>query len=71
VDCVFEGVSVATARWVQCDDAKELERFREKAYDNLAIDHSGELVYIAPTRVNLQMAEEKWPEVRFLATREH
>lgn len=31
----------------------------------------GALVYLAPSRVNLQMAMEKWPKVRFDATREH
>lgn len=71
VDCRFENVNVQTARWVSCKDAKRLDEFREKAAGNLALDHSGELVYIAPTRVNLQMAVEKWPEVEFLATREH
>ena len=38
---------------------------------NLAIDGAGELVYIAPTRVNLQLAQERWPQVRFANTREH
>jgi peptide chain release factor 3 len=71
VDCLFEAVQVATARWVHCDDAKELERFRAKAHDNLAIDHAGELVYIAPTRVNLNMTMERWPQISFSATREH
>ncbi len=70
VECVFENVSVATARWIECDDPKILERFREKAYDNLALDQAGELVYIAPTRVNLDLAVERHPDVRFLATRE-
>jgi len=28
-------------------------------------------VYLAPTRVNLQLAQERWPDVRFSATREH
>ncbi|HHO69413.1 MAG TPA: peptide chain release factor 3, partial [Gammaproteobacteria bacterium] len=70
VECQFENVSVATARWIECDDPKLLERFRDKAYENLAIDQAGELVYIAPTRVNLELAMERWPEVRFLATRE-
>ena len=27
--------------------------------------------YIAPTRVNLQLTQERWPEIEFLATREH
>ena len=70
VDCLFENVSVATARWIECDDPKVLDRFRDKAYDNLALDQAGELVYIAPTRVNLDLAIERWPDVRFLATRE-
>jgi len=70
VECVFENISVATARWIECDDPKVLERFREKAYDNLALDQAGELVYIAPTRVNLDLAIERYPDVRFLATRE-
>ena len=71
VDCLFEAVQVATARWVSCDDPKELARFKTKAQEHLAIDHAGELVYIAPTRVNLNMTMERWPEITFAATREH
>jgi peptide chain release factor 3 len=71
VDCQFESVNVATARWVKCSDSKMEQRLREKAFDYLAEDQGGALVYIAPTRVNLELAIEKWPEVQFLATREH
>ena len=71
VECAFEPISVATARWVECDDDKLMQKFRDKAYENLALDQSDELVYIAPTRVNLQMAQERFPEVEFHATREH
>ncbi len=71
VDASFEQVQVATARWIRCDDAKKLEEFREKNAMNLAIDAAGELVYLAPTRVNLQLAQERAPAVEFLATREH
>jgi peptide chain release factor 3 len=71
VDAAFEPVGVATALWVKCDDAKKLEEFRDKNAANLAIDAAGELVYLAPTRVNLQLTVERWPEVRLLATREH
>ena len=60
-----------TARWVRCDDAKKLEEFREKNAMHLSIDAAGELVYLAPTRVNLQLTMERWPTVRFAATREH
>jgi peptide chain release factor 3 len=71
VDASFDTVGVATARWVHCDDPKMLEEFREKNAMNLGIDAAGELVYLAPSRVNLQLAQERWPKVRFSATREH
>ncbi|MBL8252222.1 MAG: peptide chain release factor 3, partial [Candidatus Competibacter sp.] len=71
VECGFENVNVTTARWVSCADAKRFEDFKNKLRDNLALDHHGELVYIASSRVNLQLTQERWPEVRFAATREH
>ncbi len=71
VECQFESVNVATARWVECDDPKMLDDFRRKAHDNLALDHSELLVYVAPTRVNLNLTEERWPDIRFRETREH
>ena len=71
VEASFENVNVVTARWIKCNDAKKLEEFREKAAPNLALDAAGELVYIAPSRVNLQLTEERWPDVTFAATREH
>ena len=71
VECLFEAVNVNTARWVECSDPIKLEEFRKKAKANLALDHAGDLAYIAPSRVNLMMTEERWPEIRFLSTREH
>ncbi len=71
VQCVFESVGVHTARWVASDDPRRLEEFREKAHDNLAVDHAGALVYLAPTRVNLSLTLERWPDLELRATREH
>jgi peptide chain release factor 3 len=71
VDCVYETVSVATARWVYCDDNKKLEEFKVKAHDNLALDGSDNLTYLAPTRVNLNLTMERWPTIEFRTTREH
>ena len=71
VTCLFEAINVATARWVECDDDKMLAEFLRKAHDNLAYDHSDSLVYIAPSRVNLSLTEERWPDIRFLTTREY
>jgi peptide chain release factor 3 len=71
VQASWDHVNVYTARWVYGPDPKKLQEFRDKAYDNLALDHSGALVYLAPTRVNLQLTLERWPELTFRETREH
>jgi peptide chain release factor 3 len=71
VQCVFEAITVHTARWVDAQDARKLEEFRTRAYEHLALDHSGALVYLAPSRVNLQLTQERWPEISFRETREH
>ncbi len=71
VAAIYEPISVATARWIECDDKQVLNAFEKKAHDNLALDGSGSLTYVAPTMVNLNLAQDRHPEVKFLATREH
>ncbi|MBS7456374.1 peptide chain release factor 3 [Coralloluteibacterium stylophorae] len=71
VDASFEPVQVATARWIRGGTEKKREEFREKNATNLALDAAGELVYLAPSRVNLQLTQERWPDFEFAATREH
>jgi peptide chain release factor 3 len=70
VDAVFENVNIHTARWVSCTDSKKLSDFRSSLQGNLATDAAGQLVYLAPSRVNLQLTQERWPDVKFAATRE-
>ncbi|MFM8496003.1 MAG: EF-Tu/IF-2/RF-3 family GTPase, partial [Planctomycetia bacterium] len=70
VQCAFEPIGVHTARWVYCDDERKLAEFRTKAYEHLAVDHSGALVYLAPSRVNLGLTVERWPDIVFRETRE-
>lgn len=71
VDAIYEGISVATARWVSAKDARTLDQFRNKASANLALDGGDNLAYIAPTMVNLNLAQERFPDIQFNATREH
>jgi peptide chain release factor 3 len=71
VECQFENINVVTARWVDAANPAKLEEFTTRAHDNLALDHAGALVYLAPTRVNLQLTLERWPDIRFRTTREH
>jgi peptide chain release factor 3 len=70
VEAVFENVNVTTARWIDCDDPKKLADFKRQLQNNLAEDGAGQLVYLAPSRVNLQLTQERWPDIRFKATRE-
>ncbi len=71
VDAMYEGINVATARWVQAESPRKLEEFQNKAYDNLALDAADNLAYIAPTMVNLQLAQERHPDIQFMKTREN
>ena len=71
VQCSFEPVSIATVRWIHCNDPVVLAKFKKKAHDQLSIDGGGYLTYLAPSRVNLQLMQERYPEVEFRATREH
>ncbi len=71
VECVYEPISVATARWVYCNDAKKLEEFKRKAHDALALDGGDYLTYLASSQVNLSLTQERWPDIEFSKTREH
>ena len=70
VDCQFETINIATARWVSGSD-NDIEQLKIKAGNNVAIDSSGMLTYLAPSMVNLQLTEERHPDLMFSATREH
>jgi len=70
VDCIFEAAPYQTARWVSCDDVAILEKFRRQLAANVALDSGNFIAYMAPTQVNLQLTEERWPEITFHKTRE-
>ena len=71
VDCSYENIAVNTVRWITCEDSEPLERFKRKCNEYLALDGSEHLSYLAPSIVNLNLTIERWPEIEFLATREH
>lgn len=71
VDCVYEAASVSAARWVYAENDKDMAEFKLKAEEYLALDGGDTLMYLAPTRVNLTMAQERYPKIQFSATREH
>ena len=69
-DCLYEQSNISAARWVLGEDRSRLDAFRCKHAGNLAMDGGGYLAYLAPSQTNLQLTEERWPELRFRKTRE-
>lgn len=70
VDCQFENINIATARWISGSD-QDIEQLKVKAGNNVAIDSAGILTYLAPSMINLQLTQERHPNLSFSATREH
>ncbi len=79
VEADYEAVEYTTARWVTPktegktneEVRKLMDTFQRKNDLNLSTDAHGDLAYLAPNRWNLQKVEERFPDVRFSATREH
>ncbi len=71
VTCVYDTVSIALARWIFCDDKTELENFKQKNQQHLALDNYQELVYLAPSKVNLDLTQKRWPKIHFTNTNEY
>ena len=70
VECVFEPAQIQTARWLVSEREADIESVKAHSPNNIAVDGAGQTAYLAPTLVNLQMAQERWPEVEFRPTRE-
>jgi peptide chain release factor 3 len=66
----FEAAPYETARWVDGEDPAELKRFIEANQGNLAEDRDGAPVFLARNAWELNYTTEKWPKIRFSATRE-
>lgn len=70
VQCVFEAAPISSARWVYFQNPDDETKFRSRNEQNLSLDALHTLTYLAPNRANLQLAIERWPQVKFCATRE-
>jgi peptide chain release factor 3 len=71
VEASYDNINVVTARWLEAGDARKLDEFRRKEESRLVLDGAGNLAYLAPTMVNLNLTMERWPDIHFRATREH
>ncbi len=70
-ECFYEPSSVFTARWITSSNEKKLSDFRKRLSSQLAVDSSNYLTLLATSRVNLELIQERWPELEFASMRDH
>ena len=68
--CTYENHNVYKACWVSCSDKAQLEEFKKVKYRSMAVDKFGRDVFLADSAFTIQMAEQKFPEVKFHFTSE-
>ncbi len=66
----FEPSPLNTARWVESDDAVELKKFLDKNKSDLGEDHAGAPVFLVRNGWHLNKAQDDYPKLRFLKTKE-
>ena len=71
VDAVYEPVDYSTARWVECEDKKTLDRFERMQRSDLAHDAEGYLTFLCANEFRLGFAIKDWPGITFRKTREY
>ena len=70
-ECIYESSNIYTVRWVESESQSKLEEFEKRARSYLGTDSGGQLVLLATSRANLQLTQERWPDLVFNDTREH
>ncbi len=70
VNAAHETVDLSVARWVTCDDEKEMKKFKQRNESSLAVDSEGCLTFLTTSEYQLGFAMEAWPEIVFHTTRE-
>ena len=71
VDAIFEPVDIYTARWLTFPGETTRRDFEREQSHRMGKDVDGNYVYLASTRYNLEVTQEKWTNVGFHDSREH
>ncbi|MBN2751381.1 MAG: peptide chain release factor 3 [Rhodospirillaceae bacterium] len=70
IPVAFEPTQLYTARWIAAEDTLQMKRFCDANAVAIADDHDGHEVFLARNAWHLNKAEEEFPSVRFLKTKE-
>jgi peptide chain release factor 3 len=71
VECRLMSSSYVGARWVTADTPEELKVFTEKNAGKLALDGADTLAYLLTSPYDLRLTQERHPNIKFHALREH
>ena len=63
-------MQVYKACWVESDNEAQMEDFRKRKFNSMALDKHGREVFLADTSYALSLAQEKFPDIRFHFTSE-
>lgn len=66
----FEPSELYTARWVESDDSAQIKKFSDENRTAMAEDHDGSPVFLARNAWHMNRAQEDWPDLKFLKTKE-
>ncbi len=68
--CRYEPIQIYKACWIESDNQEQLDDFRKRKYNNMALDKRGREVFLADTSYALSLAIEKFPDIHFHFTSE-
>jgi len=63
--CKWEPISLHKACWIKSDDKTQLENFKKRKQQYMALDKEGRDVFLADSGYVLQMAQSDFPKINF------
>ena len=70
IPVIFEQTQYVTARWIESQDKTLLDKFKNTNQISMAEDYDGSPVFLARNAWHLNKAQEDYPQVTFLKTKE-
>ena len=68
--CKWEPINLYKACWIQSEDMTELENFKRRKFQYMAVDKEGRDVFLADSGYVLMMAQQDFPKIKFHFTSE-
>ncbi|TAF75978.1 MAG: peptide chain release factor 3 [Bacteroidetes bacterium] len=68
--CSFRPLQIYKAYWITCPDAKKIDDFKKRKFNNIAIDKDDNPVFLAESPYTLKQVQENYPDIEFHSTSE-